>query len=246
MCEMLARRDQGWIGWQTLPTPKACQAVGPWIDLSHRLSKSMPRQPFFPQPRFEHFMQAPDKPLNVTRLDMICHIGTHVDSPRHVYNDGPAFEEVPLERLHGPGLVWPVVADAEGLIGPRELAPLQTWLQAGDILLINTGYHQAAGTADYDRHPSLSLEGANWLIERQVKLVGIDTPTPDMPHNKRSAGFDFPIHRRLLAHGVLIAEHLTNLNSLNRKRVEVVCNALNIHGSDGAPCRILARECLSD
>lgn len=243
MCDKPSRRDHGWQGWQSLPSPKIRRALGPWVDLSHRLSRSMPRQPFFPEPRFERFMQAPDKPLNVTRIDMIAHLGTHVDSPRHVYNDGPAFEDVPLDRLNGPGVIWPVSADNSGVIGPNELAPALALLDPGDILILNTGFHGTVGTEKYDSHPWLSLDGAQWLIDQRIKLVGVDTPTPDMPHARRPAGFDFPVHRLLLAHGVLIAEHLTNLNGLNSKKVEIVCNALNIHGSDGAPCRIIAREC---
>lgn len=242
MCESHIDRAHGWQGWLPLPEPVKLTTGGAWVDVSHPLSSDMPRQPFFPQPRFDLFMSAPDKPLNVTHIEMIAHIGTHVDSPRHVYNDGPAFEDVPLDRLNGAGLVWPIRADEDGLIGPKELETTLGLLQAGDILLLNTGLHHVAGTSDYDHHPSLSLAGAQWLIDHHVKLVGVDTPTPDLANHKREAGFDFPVHRLLLAHGVLIAEHLTNLDALNGKRVEIMCNALNIKGSDGAPCRILARE----
>lgn len=242
MCECHLNRDRGWLGWIDLPPIQATASVGSWIDLSHPLSESMPRQPFFPQPTFRRFMASPDKPLNVTHIDMIAHIGTHVDSPRHVYNDGPAFEDVPLERLSGPGVIWPIKADDQGLIGPEQLHPSLSVLKPGDILLLNTGLHHVAGTANYDLHPSLSMSGAQWLIDHKIKLVGVDTPTPDLANHKREAGFDFPVHRLLLAHGVLIAEHLTNLDALNGKRVEILCNALNIKGSDGAPCRILARE----
>lgn len=241
MCEFHGQRDSGWRGWLDLPVQTIVSARGPWVDLSHPLSNAMPRQPFFPHPRFDQFMATPDKPLNITQMEMIVHIGTHVDSPRHVYGDGPAFEDVPLDRLSGAGLVWPVQADQRGLIGPDELEPARQMLQPGDILLLNTGLHHVAGQPDYQRHPSLSVAGAQWLIDQRIKLVGVDTPTPDLPHHKREADFEFPIHRLLLAHGVLIAEHLTGLDALNNQRVEVVCNALNITESDGAPCRILAR-----
>ena len=241
MCECHGRRDHGWLGWLELPAQAMSQANGSWVDLSHPLSSTMPRQPFFPQPRFERFMATPEKPLNVTQMEMVVHIGTHVDSPRHVYSDGPAFEDVPIDRLSGTGLVWPVWADQNGLIGPDQLASAKQKLQPGDILLLNTGAHHVASKPEYQDHPSLSLAGAQWLIDQRVKLVGVDMPTPDLPHHKREADFDFPVHRLLLAHGVLIAEHLTGLDTLNKQRVEVMCNALNITESDGAPCRILAR-----
>lgn len=241
MCDSHPGRDHGWLGWLDLPEQGPLIPVGDWVDLSHPLSDRMPRQPFFPQPGFSRFMSAPGQPLNVTHIDMIAHIGTHVDSPRHVYNDGPAFEDVPLQRLSGSGLAWPVQADSDGLIGPDQLEPALEKFRPGDCLLLNTGSYHSAASPEYQKHPSLSLAGAQWLVDHRVKLVGVDTPTPDLAHHKREPGFDFPIHRLLLAHGVLIAEHLTNLESLNFCRVEVMCNALNISGADGAPCRILAR-----
>jgi len=241
MCDCVPARANGWQGWRPLPPARPLRAAGPWIDLSHPLGPNMPRQPFFPVPSFERFMSVPEAPLNVTRIDMIAHLGTHVDSPRHCYDDAPAFEDVPLERLHGAGVVWPLRVAPEQEIGPAELEPVAALLRPGDMLLLNTGLHHAAASDAYQDHPSLGLDGAQWLIEHDVKLVGVDMPTPDAAHHRRAPGFDFPVHRLLLAHGVLIAEHLTNLDPLNGRRVEVLCNALNIAGGDGAPTRILAR-----
>ena len=143
--------------------------------------------------------------------------------------------------LSGPGLVWPVrVAPGED-VSPEHLSGAESALRPGDILIIDTGSHRAVGTPAYEDHPALSVATARWIVDHDVKLVGVDTPTPDAPVKRRPADFDYPVHRLLLGHGVLIAEQLTNLGSLSGRRVEVVCNALNIAGSDGAPARILAR-----
>lgn len=242
MCDLNVERSRGWKGWVDLPEPPILRASGPWFDLSHALSSDMPRQPFFPVPRFEHFRSLPDFPLNIGCIDMVVHLGTHVDSPRHRFLDGPAFEEVPLERLAGAGVVCRIKANASHEIGPAELEAACDRLEAGDILILNTGMHHLAYEAAYQKHPSISPAGARWIIDHRVKMLAIDTPTPEMPHERRSADFDFPIHKLLLGHGVLVAEHLTNLDPLSGRRVEVLCNALNIRGGDGAPTRILARE----
>ena len=241
MCESAPVQESGWQGWLPIPPAEPLHGTGPWIDLSHSLSPSMPRQPFFPVPVFERFMTLSEHPLNVTHMDVIAHLGTHVDSPRHCFEDAPAFEEVPLHRLCGAGLVWRVEVDSDMEIGPEQLEPAGELLRRGDILLLNTGLHHSAHHDAYQDHPSLSLAGAQWLIDHGVKLIGVDTPTPDAAHHRRPEGFKFPVHRRLLGHGVLIAEHLTNLDRLDGRRVEVLCNALNIAGADGAPCRIVAR-----
>ncbi|MDN5842702.1 MAG: cyclase family protein [Alcaligenaceae bacterium] len=241
MCDDSVKRSNVWKGWVELPAPQELSSTGLWCDLSHPLSSDMPRQPFFPVPTFEHFRSLPDFPLNISRINMIAHLGTHVDSPRHRFNDGPAFEDVPLDRLAGAGVICRIAADAHNEIGPNQLEAACSLLQAGDILILNTGMHHQAYGAGYQNHPWLSPTGAQWIIDHKVKMLALDTPTPEMSHEHRGAGFDFPIHKLLLGHGVLVAEHLTNLDPLSGCRVEVMCNALNIRGGDGAPTRILAR-----
>ena len=256
MCDCDARRGRGWLGWDAglsaasgpgragarRLVAEGSGAVGPWHDLSHPMHADMPRVPFFPRPVFERVWSLPEKPINVTRMEMIVHTGTHLDSPRHFYDDGPGMDEIPVDRMNGPGLVWPVRVPHATEIGPAELEGAGELLEPGDILVLDTGSHREVGTPAYEDHPWLSLEAARWIAERGVKLLAVDMPTPDCAVRHRKPDFDYPVHHHLLARGVLVAEHLTNLAPLSGKRVEVVCSALNIRGSDGAPARILARE----
>jgi kynurenine formamidase len=57
----------------------------------------------------------------------------------------------------------------------------------------------------------------------------------------RSGFFTWPVHRTLLAQGILIAEQLANLRSLAGQRVEFIFCPLPIAESDGSPARVLAR-----
>ncbi len=245
MCDCDHVRGAGWKGWPAHAVAavagKGAGATGPWVDLSHPLDRAMPRVPFFPEPVFERFYSIPEHQLNVTRMNMVVHIGTHVDSPRHFFDDGPAFEDVPLERLSGPGLVWPVRVPAGQDIEPEHLQDAASRLDDDDILILDTGSYRHVGTPAYDDHPALSVRAAQWMVDHGVKLLAVDMPTPDAAVKRRKPDFNYPVHRLLLAHGVLIAEHLTNLEPLSGRRVEVVCSALKIAGSDGAPARIIAR-----
>src|SRR5690606_13392345 len=101
------------------------------------------------------------------------------------------------------------------------------------------------GTDDYERHPSLSVEAAEWLVERNIKLFACDFATPDLVYNRRPQGFNWPVHRALLSRGILICEHLRGHGALAGQRVEFLFNALNIKGSDGAPVRALCRAMVS-
>jgi kynurenine formamidase len=229
-----------WHGWSELPTP-AQGGRGAWTELSHQLHADLARIPFFPQPRFERIMSQPQDRLNLTEIQMVCHFGTHVDAPCHFIPDAPAFHEIPLDRLYGSGVVWRLDCDPFGLIEPEMFERATPALQRGDIVLLDTGWADHFGTERYDQNPALSLHAAAWLVAHGVKLIGVDFATPDLAVSRRPTDFNWPVHHILLSHGVLIAEHLTNLHSLAGRRIEAMFLALNIKGADGAPARVVAR-----
>ena len=242
MCDGHQKRGQGWKGWIELPTPSPGMPLGPWVDLTYRLSPSTPRAGVFPQPAFRRLKSLPEDPLNVTEMQMVVHIGTHVDAPRHFFMDGPAFHEIPLDRLSGPGIVARIDdKPADGVISAEDLKRASPLLQRGDIVVVDTGWARHAGTEQYHDHPYLSTEAAEWLVDQGVKLVAFDVPTPDLPVNRRPAGYNWPAHHVLLSRGILISENVTGLDGLAGQRMEFVFLALNIEDSDGAPARVLAR-----
>ncbi|MFG1298264.1 cyclase family protein [Xanthobacter sp. V3C-3] len=241
MCEGCLKTRSGWRGFMELPPPRPLLATGEWVDLSHPVSPTMPCASIFPAPRFERVRQVPQDPFNVTEMHMVAHAGTHVDSPIHFFNDAPGFEDIPPERLCGPGVVWHLPQPPDGVIGIGALQRARPLLQPGDILAIDTGWAARVGTALYERHPSLSVEAARWLVDQRVKLFACDFATPDLVYHLRAPGFDWPVHRTLLGNGVLVCEHLTGHAGLAGRRVEFVFGALNVTGCDGAPARVLAR-----
>ena len=171
----------GWRGWNTSDTSRPARAAGDWIDLTWPLSPTVPRISSFPPPRIERIASIPEEPLNITELSMIVYIGTHVDSPRHFFSDGPALEDVPLARLMGPGVVWRIDKPLDGMIEPEDFERMRPRLEPGDILLLDTGVAEYVGTPDYDRHAALSVAAAEWLVDRKIKLLAVDIPTPDIP-----------------------------------------------------------------
>jgi kynurenine formamidase len=184
----------------------------------------------------------PADPLNVTEFGMVVHTGTHVDAPRHFFMDGPPMQDVPLERLCGAGVVWRLDKEERSLIEVADLERATPAIEPGDIVAIDTGWATRHGTASYDEHPSFSLDAAKWLVAKKAKLLACDFGTPDLPLHRRGADFDWPVHHELLAHGVIICEHLTGHGTLAGRRVEFAFSALGIKSSDGAPARVMARE----
>ncbi len=109
------------------------------------------------------------------------------------------------------------------------------------MVLLDTGWAQYVNTPRYEDHPSLTEAAARWLVAQGVKLLGVDSSTPDLTAHMRPEGFDWPVHQVLLSNGVLIAEHVMNLRGLANTRVEAMFLTLPIQGSDGSPVRAVAR-----
>ena len=228
----------------TLPPASGETGAGPWTDLTHVLTEDLSRASAFPKPVIRQILSMPEGNANITEIQMVAHHGTHVDAPRHFMIDGPTFEQIPLERLYGPAVVWRIDKEPFGVITPQDLEAARPRLQPGDMVLLDTGWAKYINTEKYEDHPYLSIDAASWLVDHQVKLLGVDFSTPDLTTHKRPSGFTWPVHQILLSQGVLVAEHLANLGTLANTRVEAMFLALPIAGSDGAPARVLARPLL--
>ena len=245
MCENCVERGRGWHGWIDIPPAELSHSNAPWFDLSHPVGLSMPCASIFPAPSLRVLKQVPQDPFTVTELTMVVHAGTHVDAPRHFFLDGPAFDEISLDRLFGQGVVWHIPKAPDEIITAAEFEQASPKVRPGDIVALHTGTGERFGSELYDRHPSLSKDAAQWLVDHRVKLLACDFATPDLVYHLRQPGFDWPVHHVLLSHGVLVCEHLTGHAPLVGLRVDFIFAALGIVGSDGAPARILCRRAAS-
>lgn len=241
MCDACDLKNTRWVGWNDVPEPVTASTGGPWLDLSHRLTEDLSAIPNYPTPSFQKWRTMPEYPANITLMNMVVHHGTHLDAPNHFISDAPSFDQVPLHRLYGPGVVWTFDATEYGFIDVDDLERARPKVQPGDIVLFDTGWAPKMRTPAYERHPSLTAEAAEWLLAHKVKMIGVDFATPDRAPTNRPEGFYWPVHHILLPHGVLIAEHVNNLRALSNRRIEAFFTGLSIIDSDGAPVRAIAR-----
>jgi len=196
-----------------------------WHDLAHDYHAAMTTQPMIGPPCIENVWTIGERPFNIQRLVLGTHLGTYA-----------------LGELGGPGLVLPVHAGASQPITVRHLEAPGLTVERGDIVLLATGWDRKFSTPDYHTHPYLSDEAAAWLVERGVRMVGVDFFSADLPVPLRPPGFDWPVHHRLLGAGVLIAENLANLTRIGGRRLTIGAFPLKIRGGDGAPARIFGLE----
>ncbi|KAJ7727942.1 putative cyclase [Mycena metata] len=178
---------------------------------------------------------------SVRSLSMGSHTGTHVDAPSHFFAQGKSIEQIPLETFIGPILLVDLTNKS-----PREaitwddLAPYAPQMAAGIVLLLHTGWSRYWCTDKYLDHPFLERKAAEQIIASGVKVVGVDTLSPD--ETRLDGSGSFAAHEVILGAGGVIAENLTNLHALDGSDYVVHLVPLNIDGSDGSPVRAFAMK----
>ena len=189
-------------------------------------------------------------------LIMEDHCGTHVDSPFHFYDGefrtprGRTIDEVPLERFMGEAVLIDVSFKAPTEPVDRALLDAAARDQGvqvtrGDILLVRT-WAKSWGEpmAEFLGARALTADACEWLLERGVKLVGLDLPNLEGALSQDYGNMDAPGHVLLLHPGreVLIVENLVNLGEIRAKRFEFYALPLHVKGATGSPVRAMALE----
>ncbi len=201
------------------------------IDLTREFSEQMPVYPGDPSPVFEKIASFESNGYVDYKISTGMHVGTHMDAPLHMVKNGIFISQVPVEKFIGRG----VLLDARGAKGEVDRSILdQKKVQEGDIVLILTGHGSKFRHEDYfTTFPWVSEGLAKDLTSKRVAAVGLDTPSPDQA--------PYPIHRILLAQGVLIIENLENLEKLvGCDRFEVIALPAKLR-VEAAPVRVVAR-----
>ena len=174
--------------------------------------------------------------LNLSMVALGSHTATHIDAPSHFVEGGASVDAIPLETCFGPAQVCAV--DAAEAIGRQELEgagiPPNT-----TRLLLKTRNSRLWRTLSFDEEfVALAPDGADWLLERGIRLVGIDYLSIE-PYGAGARGF--PVHKALLGAGVVILEGV-DLSDVEPGPYTLACFPLKIAGCDGAPVRAVLME----
>jgi len=204
------------------------------FDISISITPEMPVWPGDPTVILEKVvsMDAGDHD-NVSRLACSVHTGTHVDAPHHFLNDHRTVEALALDVLTGLAEVIQIADDVDVVTADNlDKASIQPGTAR---LLIKTRNSKlwASGDKRFDQDfVGISSDGAEWIVERGIKLVGIDYLSV-APYNK-----SITTHQILLKPGIIILEGL-NLGAVSPGPYELYCLPLKLVGSDGAPARAI-------
>jgi len=213
------------------------------VDLTHTLQEGIPQWPSDPPLSIERWNTYSEDGSTANRLTLGEHIGTHCDAPVHFVPGGARVDEVDLSRFMGRALRIDAASALRG--GQVDAEAVQRWerahtaIRADDLVLFDFGWATRWGTGEsgaafLSPWPGLSVQAADYLVERRVSAVGTDTASIDPA---RADGY--PAHRALLGAGVVILESLARLAELP-DRCLVVAVPLKVWGGSGSPVRAFA------
>ncbi len=172
---------------------------------------------------------------SLSRLEMSAHTGTHVDAPAHFVPGGGGVETLPLSGLLGPALVVELLDVAE--VRADGLASLAIPPGTERLLLKtrNSARWAAGETQFYEDFVAITADGAQWLVDHGIRLVGVDYLSV-APYEATTE-----THVILLQAGVIPVEGL-NLHGISPGEYQFICLPLLLPGCDGAPCRAVLVE----
>ena len=171
-------------------------------------------------------------PTNSSGLSMSAHAGTHIDAPFHFVPDGATIDALPLELFMGPAVVCEVDAASHVTAAHVDALPLQGETRVLFKTRNSHLLHQSGFEPDF---VALSVEAAQALVARGIKLVGLDYLS--VAHHDEQ----IPVHRAFLDHGIVLLEGV-DLSQVAAGRYELICFPLRLSGADGAPCRAVLRD----
>jgi len=169
---------------------------------------------------------------NVSSIHMSAHCGTHVDAPRHFFDNGGDADGLSLDMLIGRTRVIEITSRT---IAAEDLARLD--LSEDVRVLIKTSNSRLWGDPEFHKeYVGVSESGAKHLVEHGLKVVGVDYLSVEQ--------FRFPgapAHHILLGGGVIVIEGL-NLRDVEPGVYDMYCLPLRVVDSDGAPARVVLRR----
>lgn len=166
---------------------------------------------------------------NVSTIRFGSHTGTHADAARHFFDDGQSVDKIPLERLIGRALLVSFSDDIRS-IGAAELREHD--LKGQKRILLRTRNSALLSAKEFVKdYTYLAPDGAQYLVDQGVELVGIDYLSIEQFHSGHHR-----THRTLLERAVVIVEGL-DLSAPPPGEYQFICLPLRIEGCDGAPAR---------
>lgn len=212
------------------------------IDLSHEIVAGMVTYPGIASPHLRVAVSRAESAarlgsgasFEIESLTLVGNTGTYLDSPYHFHADGPDVAHLPLQRLVNVPIAM-IRAYGRSSVTAADLGdPADLW---GRAVLVHTGWARHWGISRYCELdcPHLTVEAVDAVVDANAALVGIDSLNVDNPNDPER-----PAHQRLLAAGIPILEHLTNLDAVPDIGARLTALPAPVRGMASFPVRAIA------
>ena len=206
------------------------------IDLSHTIETGMPVYPESTPPQIRDLGLYSRFGVHVRELTMDGHIGTHLDTPAHLFASAASAASLPIDTFLGAAVVIDCSRLEPGARITSALLATVPRIETFDFILFHTGWSRKWGQASYfEGYPVCSSELARHLAGLTIKGIGCDTISIDAVEDKH-----LPRHNIVLGAGKVIIENLTRLERLIGRTFQLACFPLKIAAGDGSPVRAVA------
>jgi arylformamidase len=165
-------------------------------------------------------------------VELMDHVGTHIEAPLHCLKGGMDISQIPLEKLIGDALILDL-RDAYSDSGITLEQVKKAVCDAGGIKEKDIVFCMMGETQYF------STEAIRWLVDAGMKLMGVDSAGVEIPHSVSHANEN---HLTLFRAGIPLIERLANLDKLSESRVKVYALPIPVVGLDAFPLRVIAIE----
>lgn len=208
------------------------------VDLSWSITEKTPIYPGDPEPKIDVATTLENEGYNLSGVFLGTQTGTHVDAPYHFSNDGETIDNMELDFFFGEAVLIKVKdKKSNEAITMRDVEPYKSQISAGKIILFQTNWYKKYGTEEFFEHPYVAGEVAEFLVDKGVRFLCIDTINAD-----QTGGTEFPVHDLFSEKRLMIGENWTNFEAIDFDNIVIAAFPLKIVGTDGSPVRAVAME----
>ena len=202
-------------------------------DVSVPIANTMPVWPGDPPVHLEqksHESRDHSHIVTVTDIHMGSHTGTHFDAPFHMIHSGKKLDEFPLDVFVGKASVFEIPGVRS--IGRSDLERFK-WNGVERVLFKTENSNHWQDGKFFEEFVYLEPDGAEFLVERSVRLVAIDYLSIDKFKSE-----SHPTHMVLLSKDILVIEGL-NLKNIAPGEYMLYALPLNLRNVEGGPARVI-------
>jgi len=153
------------------------------VELSHEWGHGAPSYPGQDDVKMFRGVKHAQHGVLAWKINTVMHTGTHMNAPLHLVQKAADLAGIAVDRLFGNGVVLSLPKTSYEVITAADLEAAAPQVHQGDVVVIVTGWHHKYSDAleYYGESPGLSKDAAQWLVNKECRLVAVDMPQVDHP-----------------------------------------------------------------